>query len=282
TAPGFVGDGAEERIAAPDQELLSLASDATRAGTLAHGVRRMLVAAEAVRDQLSGDTWMVVGSLESELATLRTSTPGQPSIIQDRLGRVLQSLLALQGLAADSMVRDVGWHFMDAGRRIERATQLAALLRATVTVRHDTATDSLLFESVLDAGESIITYRRRYRSHAQIETLLDLLVADPGNPRSLRHQVDRLSQDVTLLPGGNVPGSPTREEKLVLELSTGLRVLDTGAVSTVDDEERRPDLDTFLDEVDRALAQISDALQARNFIQLLPQRQMAGHSEDRT
>jgi Ni,Fe-hydrogenase III large subunit len=32
----------------------------------------------------------------------------------------LQSLLALSGLAGESMVRDPGWRFMDAGRRIER------------------------------------------------------------------------------------------------------------------------------------------------------------------
>ncbi len=274
TAPGFVGDGAAARIADPGAELLSLACDADRTGTLAHCIRHLLHAAEAVRDQLSQDTWMVIGSIESELAALGTTTPGQPTIIQDRLGRVLQDLLALNGLAADSMVRDAGWHFMDAGRRIERASQLAALLRATVTVVHDTATDSLLFESVLVAGESIITYRRRYRSRAQIETLLDLLVADPGNPRSLRHQVDRLSNDVTLLPGGNVPGRPTPEEKLVLQLSTLLRVLDTSAVATVDESGSRPDLAVFLAAVDTALAQISDALQSRNFVQLLPQRQM--------
>lgn len=274
TAPGFVGDGASARLADPGPELLSLACDADRSGTLAHCIRRLLHAAEAVREQLSQDTWMVIGSIESELAALRTTTPGQPTVVQDRLGRVLQDLLALNGLAADSMVRDAGWHFMDAGRRIERATQLAALLRATVTIVHDTATDSLLFESVLVAGESIITYRRRYRSRAQIETLLDLLVADPGNPRSLRHQIDRLADDVAVLPGGNVPGRPTPEEKLVLQLSTLLRVLDTAAVATVDAGVSRPDLETFLAAVDTSLAQISDALQSRNFVQLQPQRQM--------
>ena len=32
----------------------------------------------------------------------------------------MQSLLVLSGLAGESMVRDSGWRFMDAGRRIER------------------------------------------------------------------------------------------------------------------------------------------------------------------
>ena len=101
------------------------------------------------------------------------------------LARVLGSLLALAGLSSESMVHDPGWHFLDAGRRIERGVQLAALLEATVTVEHDEATDSLLLESVLISAESIITYRRRYRSQAQLETVLDLLLLDPDNPRSL-------------------------------------------------------------------------------------------------
>ena len=62
------------------------------------------------------------------------------------------------------------------GLRIERGIQLSALLRATVVAEHDPATDSLLLESVLTAAESIITYRRLYRSRGQLETLLDLLL----------------------------------------------------------------------------------------------------------
>src|SRR6201999_3066564 len=112
------------------------------------------------------------------------------------IGRVMSSLLALAGLAAESMVRDPGWRFMDAGRRLERGAQLVALLRATVVADRDTATNSLLWESVLTSAESIITYRRRYQSRAQLETVLDLMLIDPGNPRSLGFQLDRLSEDL--------------------------------------------------------------------------------------
>src|SRR5439155_1168894 len=78
----------------------------------------------------------------------------------------------------------------------------AALLRSTVTVEHDPATESLLLESVLTTAESIITYRRRYRSHAHLATMLDLLLLDPDNPRSLAHQLDLLLEDVRALPAG--------------------------------------------------------------------------------
>ena len=70
TYPGFVGDGGDERLAAPGAELFALPWTSSRPGTLAHAVRHLLDAAHAVRDQLSTDTWMVVGTLEREVAAL--------------------------------------------------------------------------------------------------------------------------------------------------------------------------------------------------------------------
>ena len=42
-------------------------------------------------------------------------------------------MLALSGVAAESMVRDVGWTMMDIGKRIERGIWLVTLLSATLT-----------------------------------------------------------------------------------------------------------------------------------------------------
>jgi len=60
------------------------------------------------------------------------------------------------------MERDPGWRFMDAGRRLERAMQLATLLNATVVPVRSTAADSLLLESLLIATE--LSLRSRVRT----------------------------------------------------------------------------------------------------------------------
>ena len=164
---------------------------------------------------------------------------------QSALQEVMQSLLALDGLGIESMVRDVGWRFMDAGRRLERAIQLLSLLRATVVEDRGTAADSLVLESVLTAAESIITYRRRYRSHAQLETVLDLLLLDGGNPRSLAYQLERLTEDLDVLPSPT-EGRLREEQRLVLEASTALRLSDPAALVEVDQAGRRPALEAFL------------------------------------
>ena len=274
TFPGFAGVGAADRLAAPDAELLALVVDEDRPGTLAYAVHRLLAAAHTVRDQLSTDTWMVVGNLEREILGLRTAPFGRQSVVVHTLGQIMQSLLALSGLAGESMVRDPGWRFMDAGRRIERGVQLASLLQATVTVERGTATDSLLLESALIAAESIITYRRRYRSHAQLETILDLLVLDADNPRSLAYQVDRLTEDVRNLPAPHQGARLSRPERLVLETATALRLADTAALAVPGPDGARPDLDAFLDRIVGLLRRTSDAIDEESFVRSLPQRRM--------
>jgi uncharacterized circularly permuted ATP-grasp superfamily protein/uncharacterized alpha-E superfamily protein len=276
TYPGFVGEGATARLAAPGAELFALVVDERRPGTLAHAVRRLVGAAQAVRDQLSSDTWMAVGTLERELGALRTSDPDHLMVIQHSLGRVVQGLLALSGLFAEGMERDPGWRFMDAGRRLERGQQLAAFLRATVTVERSTATDSLLLESVLIAAESIITYRRRYRSHAQLETLLDLLLTDPDNPRSLANQLDQLAVDVRLLPRlAHVPRL-SEPERLVLEASTALRLADTAVLARSRPDGTHPQLDALLARTLELLDSTANAIDRDHFVHLLTQHSLLG------
>ena len=274
TYPGFVAEGATARLAAPDAELLALVVDDDRPGTLAYAVRRLMAAVQAVRDQLSVDTWMVVGNLEREIVRLRSASLGRSTVVAHTLGQITQSLLAFSGLAGECMERDPGWRFMDAGRRIERGVQLASLLRESVTVERGTATDSLLLESALIASESIITYRRRYRSHAHLETILDLLVLDTDNPRSLAYQVDRLADDVRLLPPSDPGVRMSRSERLVLETTTALRLADTAALAAPGEDGARPELDAFLDRIIALLHRIGDTIDAERFVHSLPQRRM--------
>jgi uncharacterized circularly permuted ATP-grasp superfamily protein/uncharacterized alpha-E superfamily protein len=265
TYPGFAGDGAAARLADPGEELQALALDDRREGTLAFSVHRMLDNAHAVRDQLSLDTWLVVSSLHRDLLD-------RPTLGRASLGRALTSLLALSGLEGESMIRDPGWRFMDAGRRIERGVQLAALLRATVTVERDAATDSLLLESILTAAESIITYRRRYRSHAQLATLLELLLLDPDNPRSMIYQLDRLQDDLEAMPRPAAGARLPPAERLALEISTALRITDTATLARAESDGRRPELDALLVGLMDGLHATAEAIAQTHFTHLLPQR----------
>lgn len=271
TFPGFTEPG---RLAEPGEELFDLIVDEDRAGTLAHGVRHLLDAAYAVRDQLSNDTWLVIGNLDREILELGVlPSDARSSAAQGTLSRSMQSLLAFAGLQSESMVRDAGWHFLDAGRRLERAMYVASLIRATLIMSNDAATDSLLMESVLTTAESIITYRRRYRSQAQVQTVLDLLLLDPGNPRSLGYQLERLQQDIAQLPRSRSAKAErlSAEERIVLEASTMLRLADTATLASTDSNGARLELARFLTQLEGLLRDTANAIDSEHFARQMPQ-----------
>ncbi|MCB1018230.1 MAG: circularly permuted type 2 ATP-grasp protein [Acidimicrobiales bacterium] len=268
TWPGFSGDAGAGLVARPDDELRSLVVDELRPGTLAYDLRRLLDAATEVRDQVSGDTWLVMGHLDRELDDLRRRAPLTPDPIL--LGRVLQALIALAGLAAESTVRDGAWRLQEAGRRLERALQASALLRATVVDSVDTATDSLVLESALIVAESIITYRRRSRSRARVVTALDLLVVDPDNPRSLAFQTRALRAAVAGLPGP-ATGASTALRRCG-DAAELVAAADTSDLGHLDDGGRRGRLAAFLDDLDDHLHRAADAIDAEHFTHQVPQR----------
>ena len=55
-------------------------------------------------------------------------------------------------------------------------------------------------EIVLASCESLIAYRRRYRSDLRVDALLDLVVFDSSNPRSVAFQLDRIRDHHATLP----------------------------------------------------------------------------------
>jgi uncharacterized alpha-E superfamily protein len=126
------------------------------------------------------------------------------------LDTVLESLLAVAGIVAEGLIRDAGWRFLDAGRRIERAQHVVDTLAATVVRAGPPEVDRLVLEAVLEVHESTITYRRRYPTTAVVPGLLDLLVHDRTNPRSLAFSTDRLRDDLRAVPVGR-PGAGQRD-----------------------------------------------------------------------
>jgi uncharacterized alpha-E superfamily protein len=168
-------------------------------------------------------------------------------------------MLALSGMAAESMVQDTGWTMMDVGKRIERSLALTALLLSTLTRRRSPAAEQTITDSVLVACESSVIYRRRNLGQASVAAVAELLLFDGGNPRSLVYQLDRLRADLRSLPGAS--GS-SRPERLVEEISTRLRRLDPEELEHADDAGCRTELDGLLGGMYTSLRELSDVITA--------------------
>lgn len=253
-----------DAVAGAQHTLWSLTVDRERPGSLAQSIERLGLAARSVRDQMSNDTWMVLGGVERALANQAAAPPrsqrGSRVVDDTQLAaaqqQTLSGMLALSGVAAESMVHDAGWTMMDIGKRIERGLALTALLRATLTTERTPGAEQTITESALVACESSVIYRRRNLGKVSVAAVAELVLFDGENPRSLVYQLERLRLNLRALPGAS--GS-SRPERLVDEISTRLRRLDPGDLEEVDDG-RRVELDGLLNAMHRALRDLSDLI----------------------
>ncbi|WP_232506125.1 circularly permuted type 2 ATP-grasp protein [Microlunatus flavus] len=271
TYPGFVGalgpDGSlAERRAAVMPELRSLLLDRRRAGSVAQSVAALGATAQGVRDQLSEDVWMVLADVERALGTLAGQPRDQGLHLVEAGERVLSGLLALTGIAGENMVRDPGWLLLDTGRGLERALQVLSLLRATLVDSYGPDVDRVVVEAALTSSESIVTFRRRYRGRSGVSAVLELMVLDPSNPRSVAYQLQRMQADLRAVPSTSPTARPLR---LLDNLAEQVRTADPVALATVtrpddgadaDLPARRDALEAFCAELHAGLRDLSTAI----------------------
>ena len=81
------------------------------------------------------------------------------------------------------MVRDDGWRLLSIGRHIERLGTLAQALDDAL--RNNSLGDEGGFEALVALFDSTITFHARYQQRRDLPALVDMLVLDRDNPRSL-------------------------------------------------------------------------------------------------
>jgi uncharacterized circularly permuted ATP-grasp superfamily protein/uncharacterized alpha-E superfamily protein len=249
--PGFLRTGVPVL-----PELRAMLLDRHRMGTAAQSLGALSLAASGVRDQLSDDVWMVLADMERALAALAANPHDQGLQLADAGERVLSGLLALSGITGENMVRDPGWYLLDSGRGLERALQVAALLRVTLTRARSGDVERMVFDAVLTATESILTFRRRYRGRTGVEAVTELLITDVYNPRSVAYQLRRMLHDLRAIPNTSPTARPVR---LLDSLTEKVRIADLASFAeTVDG--RRPALDAFLAGLQEQLRALSEAI----------------------
>jgi len=146
--------------------------------SILHQVQRT---AFGVRERLSADHWRTVNRLPQDPGFDASRDLPQALALLDR---TLDGLVTTSGFTLDGMTRDIGWRFMSVGRRVERLSALCTSVAAAVREGHDAGLDWLL-----ELCDSTITYRSRYLGPAEWLPVLDLVVRDDTNPRSVGYQV---------------------------------------------------------------------------------------------
>jgi len=186
-----------------------------------HGlVRALMWNAASARDRLSDDTWRLFNRLESVLAGKPPTT--NASSLVHKLDALVLHLAAFAGMQAENMTRGQGWRFLEIGRRIERALGVLNLLEraAAAPDRDESATEPLL-----ETCDSAMTYRRRHLSRPRWDPVVDLLLADVSNPRSVAYQIHVIARESSSFPGipefGLFPRIRKRIKKLAATFQPG-------------------------------------------------------------
>jgi uncharacterized alpha-E superfamily protein len=214
-------------------EILRLLYDESRPDSLRstiHAVHRLAI---IVRDRLSIDSFRILNQLEREIGNGRGAHAGRdgevaPGDVLLQLNQLILLLAAFSGLGVESMTRGPSWRFLDIGRRIERAQHTVRLLAGVLARR--LPEPQPVIESLLEIGDSSMTYRSRYMTSIQMPPALDLLLTDESNPRAVAFQVNALSQHVKELPRDEGRPQVSAEQRIVQAVQTELVCTDVEAL----------------------------------------------------
>lgn len=221
-------------------------SDTAFPGSVASVFAQIRTTGLTLRDRLTSDFWRIASRPIPPLEAAR------PAVLLRNARELLERSAALSGLLGENFVHGPAWRFLDLGRRIERGLAVAAM--SAVLARDDDQPDAL--GALLDLADSQITYRSRYLAAPARGPVLDLVLLDPENPRSLAFQVATAVGHIEALPRLSetmLPEPPLRAARTLL---APLQTL------TVDDFDR-----ARIEQCERGLLTLSDTISTRFFLQ---------------
>ncbi len=183
-----------------ERSLLSALTD-PESGSVAFDLAALARTAAEIRDRLAIEHWRVIsGLVERFSAALPRRRAHQRQDAEDAsaaLTAVAVGIGAVTGAQTDGMTRDDGWRLLMIGRQIERLVMIATTLEVlfeTHAVQQGTG-----FDLALALCNSTITYRSRYQGERELPALIDLLMLENSNPRSLACALGVIGQELATL-----------------------------------------------------------------------------------
>jgi uncharacterized circularly permuted ATP-grasp superfamily protein/uncharacterized alpha-E superfamily protein len=220
---GVSPSGPDEKIKSGEfsDRLLRLVYRSEEGGGVRELLGRIRFIAANVRDRFSADMWRILGRLEAD----GRARPGRLPLASATtlIHQLVLDLAAFEGMEMENMTRGSGWRFLDLGRRLERGLTILRLLAAAAKVRSHSAA---ILEPVLEIADSVMTYRRLHFTAPAWSGVLQLLLRDETNPRSLAFQLVALGEHIRLMAAELKTAVPALEQTLISSLADELRTAD--------------------------------------------------------
>ena len=258
-----------ESAAADAQEVRAraheLMTSAKRPFALPQTLTQVQRIAGLVRDRLSQDSWRSLNAFQGRQGWQADAALTSIGETIDLLDSGLGAFAAFNGLMHENMTRNLGWTFLDMGRRMARALAICDLMLAVFGEAGAAEGDDSSLAFMLDVADSSMTYRARYHQTPIPPLVLDLLLIDETNPRSLAYQLAALSAHVDQLPrSGGQLGRPD-ESRLLMALLTRVRMAEIVRLGEATAAGAREALAVLLTEQNQQLLELSDLISRRYF-----------------
>jgi uncharacterized circularly permuted ATP-grasp superfamily protein/uncharacterized alpha-E superfamily protein len=230
-----------------------------------YGMRRSIDGsrrnATLARGVLSQDGWRILNALFNDRRWRKSTRPVLTAPPIDLVNDAIHQLVAFAGTAAENMTRNYSWRFLDIGTRLERALEMLELVAVLAGRRHEGVDETIALTALLEIGDSYMTYRSRYAVTPMAVPVIDLLLLDESNPRSLAFQLVALEAHLAALPHDSPYRSPAARK--VLGVLTELRLADPDRLAE-DDEGAR--LQAFFARARADLGLVSDLMGRAYFV----------------
>lgn len=255
--PGYVVKGMRELLPHVDRTLPSQVLGRNVPSSITATVDSVFYTSTKVRERLSRDTWRIILRIVDAFPSNDDRELDLTELITV-MDDLIVDLSAVGGQVVESMTRTQFYRFLDIGRRIERAIQLVDLFNVCLT-REGPVVRPLL-EAILESSDSLMTYRSRYRANLRFVAVLDLLLTDPTNPRSLAFQLLTLERHLGKLPRSDEEPAGSNEQKRILAMTHAVKMADVQRLAELHELGDAKPLADFLGVFSKGLPALSDAI----------------------
>jgi len=170
--------------------------------------------ARTIRDRISREMWEDINGLYLQVSRFRAKE--EIAVGPHRFCNVIKfASHQFHGVSDDTLPRDEGWHFLQAGRALERAEMTARIVDVEYQKLYEglaagSQPDNHQWMAVLQSVAAYEIYRREYHSRIEPERVAELLILHPRHPRSIRFSIATLQQSLRAISGSD-PGYYTNE-----------------------------------------------------------------------
>lgn len=178
--------------------------------------------ARTIRDRISREMWEDVNSLYHRVREF------QPDIeLINGPHRFCSEIIfgshRFNGVTDGTLPRHEGWHFLQAGKSLERAETTARIVDVEYHKLVESSNilaeaDTHQWMAVLKSVAAYEIYRREYHSRIVPERVAELLILHPRHPRSIRFNVASLQLALRAVSGATSHTYATEAERLTGKL----------------------------------------------------------------